>query len=689
MQNKIIAVISLMICLFFSSVLYAVQGDVIAWWKFDKSINDKVIESITDRKDEIIGNHWLVDGVKGQALKLDGLTAYVVRTENKTTALPEEFTIQAWIALGAYPLNWCPVLWFCNEGNYFYLAIGDKGQLGFYVRNKEKQVQLVSVSHLKLRKWYFLTGVLEDDGDLKLYINGKRTTSSNKQQMLEPSDTTPVLIGRFPDKVKPTGGIRKDSHLVTDILFDGIIDEVKMIRKVLSNEKIAGAYIKNQPKNKPELPERVLPAGPKGKGKFGAYYTRLKYYQGWDALWRVSEHPDVVIRFDKAPFRFVFWRGTSYIPNWVTGNGIWYNNEFMETWGHGAVGCAEPMSDKQCRNSHVRIIESTDARAVVHWRYALVDNYYNIARVDDATGWGDWADEIYIIYPDGVGIRKIILHSSDPAGAHEWHEGIMVLGPGQRPEDILHSEALTLANMKGQSKTYSWADGPPRLGGIENPNIHLINTKSQYKPFVIVRLEDEPHFGRYGGEIRPDVSIFPWWNHWPTAQNPSDGRYAMAADRAAHSSLTHIEWKEYSKTENTMTKIMLNGMTKKEAGELATLGKSWTNPARLKLKGDGFKSSGYDQSERVYKITKTNPSNNSALSFELIASTASPVVNPAFMIENWSRAGSSVKIDGKKIDRGQNCRTGHTRTLESDNLIVWLKLDSKKPVNISIKPVSD
>jgi len=53
------------------------------------------------------------------------------------------------------------------------------------------------------------------------------------------------------------------------------------------------------------------------------------------------------------------------------------------------------MSDKQVRYSHVDIIESTPARAVIHWRYALseVENQ-KLADAPDPSGWGAWADEI-------------------------------------------------------------------------------------------------------------------------------------------------------------------------------------------------------------------------------------------------------------------------------------------------------
>ena len=63
-----------------------------------------------------------------------------------------------------------------------------------------------------------------------------------------------------------------------------------------------------------EIQPRRMPSGPKGPGRFGAGYCKLKYYEQWDALWRVDEHPDVLVRFDQTPVRVVFWRGSRYSP---------------------------------------------------------------------------------------------------------------------------------------------------------------------------------------------------------------------------------------------------------------------------------------------------------------------------------------------------------------------------------------
>ena len=35
---------------------------------------------------------------------------------------------------------------------------------------------------------------------------------------------------------------------------------------------------------------------------------------------------------------------------------------------------------------------------------------------------------------------------------------------------------------------------------------------------AIARWQDEPSFDVYSGEVRRDVSAYPWWNHWPTAR---------------------------------------------------------------------------------------------------------------------------------------------------------------------------
>jgi len=170
-------------------------------------------------------------------------------------------------------------------------------------------------------------------------------------------------------------------------------------------------------------------------------------------------------------------------------------------------GCVEPMSDKQCRFSHVRIIESNDARVVVHWRYAPVDVKYEHSFIDPKTGWFDWVDEYYIIYPNAVGIREITVQSN---GLDKWIEF---------QEAILHCKK------------------------------------------------------------------------------------------------------------------------------------------------------------------------SSDLELKLEASEESPVINPVFVIKNWGDKNAELTIDGKKIERGDNFRYGIERTLDSTDLIVWIKTESTKLVTIKLAQI--
>ncbi|MDP6751427.1 MAG: Calx-beta domain-containing protein [Candidatus Poribacteria bacterium] len=160
----------------------------------------------------------------------------------------------------------------------------------------------------------------------------------------------------------------------------------------------------------------VFPEGLSEPGPFGAYYTHLKYTKLWDELWCVGKYADIVVQFDDYPCRLLFWRGTGNVPHWSNEQNRWYSNQFVER-GAGDAGlagcCCEPMQDHECRYSHARIISSHDARAVIHWRYAPCDKYYRHPFVDE-TGWGDWIDEYYTIYPDTVSVRKATLYTSEP-----------------------------------------------------------------------------------------------------------------------------------------------------------------------------------------------------------------------------------------------------------------------------------
>jgi hypothetical protein len=435
----------------------------------------------------------------------------------------------------------------------------------------------------------------------------------------------------------------------------------------------------------PSIPP--LPSGPSGPGKFGAYYTELKYYPEWDNYWRMGEYADVVVRFDKEGEKFIFWRGTNYIPHWVSENNIWYNNEFTETWE--TIGSSEPMSDKQCRYSQVRIIESNDARVILHWRYALNDVNYRIAWQDSVTGWGDWCDEIYTIYPDGIGTREVTLYTShfgdneeratDDYG-HEWQEGIVVYSANKKPEDDVNIDAVHVANMKGDTASWSWEiPGKPKVNIPEGSNIVLMNIKSSLKPFII----SPPGCKLDAYEGSQNGSHFRWRDHWPTTLEPTPGRDA-SGKQAAHGSFFHVtNIPVYRRDDHSITKVMLNGMVTNSLNELIQLAKSWIDAPKV-VDCEACILDKFDALQRAYILN----AENSAMSFKVEASKNSPVFNPCFLIKNWNQKSDvDLKINNIKKDIVKDYRVGVEHKINgNDDLVIWLELKSEEPFTISILP---
>jgi hypothetical protein len=438
------------------------------------------------------------------------------------------------------------------------------------------------------------------------------------------------------------------------------------------------------------LPHR-LPSGPAGPQEFGAVYTTLKYTLEWDRRWRISDDADVVVQFDTGPYKFVFWRGCSYIPCWATEqNGPWFTNEFFERrgWLGGGDSMMEPMSDKQCRYSHVRVIENNDARVVVHWRYTPCDLNYNVGYIDSVTNWSDWADEYWTIYPDGIAMREATLFSSGPNEDWvEYQESIFINQPGTMPSDNIPWDAVTLANLDGETHTYRWERRfPPEFAEPKGPCIQLVNFRTKWKQFSVVTPE-QIKVSAYPKDPRFDTTeYFNTWDAWPVSQDWSDARKATNFNKVSHSNLTHITWKPYVETPSKRTWLMLTGMTTKKAGELTPIAKSWLHAPELKVTGSGYTSQGYDQPERAYEFTCAKAGQPKPLNFKLQASKDSPVVNLALVINGWGSDGASLTLNGKKVPQGKDFRVGHRAGFRNDDLIVWVKTESTKPIKVLLQP---
>lgn len=680
----------------------SVNSKAISWWTFNNENNDFVLDTVQQKKDSVHGNFEYVPGIKGKAIKLDGFRTYIRRNTNNSNGLEGAFTVESWIALASYPWHWSPVI-DCSypEMRGFFWGIDQEGRIGFKIAAGSSWYEATSEKKISLREWTHVAAVFEPDKKILLFIDGKLAANVDIKGNYIPSRNGTLTIGR--NNTAQTWNEFQLTTKTTYFFLDGILDEIKITGKAKTEAEIFSEFYAIKNLSQPALSNREhLPKGPVGSGNFGAFYTKLDYYKEWDDLWRVSDVPDLFVRFDQSPAQLVFWRGTSYVPCWVTENDIWYTNEWLETWGSDVESCAEPLMDRQCRYSRVSIIENTDARVVIHWRYALSDAFYQFVAVSD-DGNGEWCDEFYTIYPDMAGVRKMELHYSRPERKHDWEEQIVVLPPGKYPDDVIERDAISLVNMAGDVKKYSWHDEDLKIEMPEpiGANMSFVNLKSKYRPFLIVSPDpvktvegtwDSPFFRTYASKMAkggfrqdPVPSVYGWWNHWPVAPIPGDGRWVTVTDKPSHFNLTtFVQWKDYEYTKSTRTRIMLQGMTDKNADELVPLAKSWLQAPKMQISSDAYGGGHYDQSERAYLVEKIKPGNLSSCTFVCEASENSPLLNPAIIIKNWGNQSATLSIDGQNIMPGENFRQGIRKGPLGEDLIIWLRLERQKPVQISV-----
>jgi hypothetical protein len=350
-----------------------------------------------------------------------------------------------------------------------------------------------------------------------------------------------------------------------------------------------------------------------------------------------------------------------YIPIWVTENDKMMSDQSLEI--NAKNGYYEVMMDKQNRYTHVRLLENSEARVLIHWRYALCDRFYEIARPNPLTGYGDWADEYFTIYPDGVTVRHQIYYTSTYGEDYlQFQETILHNQPGEGGDANVDLNALTLANMQGQTQTYSWAEGvPPYYPQPSGANIQLVNMKSKNKPYVIF----EP-----GSQIDKYI-----WGYRKNRGYNVPGILASGFPIVSK-----------GKELDSYQAVTLFGMTEKPVGDLVTLAKSWVSPPTLSINSASNTSFTYDKFQKAY-VFDSETQGNQELQFDLAASEQSPLVNLAFIIKNWKQKDVELVVNGTKMQRGSDFHLAHKSTLTGSDLVVWLKYQSIDLVNIALKPL--
>lgn len=413
--------------------------------------------------------------------------------------------------------------------------------------------------------------------------------------------------------------------------------------------------------------------------------STIPYEDGWDA-----SLDDVVVSLP-AGGRFVFWRGSSYVPFWASAMGTGLSYEWAESGPlpGGFVDSVEPLMDKELRYGRVDVVESTPARVHVRWTYQSTDFNYKV--------WGDAAQEDFYFYPDGYGTRVLTLKSA-PDSDYELSEFIVLAPQDAYPLEFLPANTsiatLDLAGRrndivfpKSKSSVAGGAVEPPLLyraplhRADENTAIYF-NPRDVFESAELVQFEP---FSADGELVTPAY----WGSHWPLSRGKSTGGAIDDRIRIAPSHNSLLSWamhrpKPISEQRGEMIDALgaarqmqvqqwawLIGYTSAPDDEVLDLARSFAHPPSIEdVKGARLNVESYAETRRAVCMTVEKPE----IEFQLTPRDV--CVNPVFELANAPRELAQVSLGA--LAPGAN-------DVAWDGSTLWIRATIQRPTQIRVK----
>ncbi|RLD78309.1 MAG: hypothetical protein DRJ15_11780, partial [Bacteroidetes bacterium] len=190
----------------------AQKTNTIFHWDLDNIKERKVTERINSTADTLEGNYTTVKGVKGKAIRLDGYTTVIRNRGGEGSLTAGSVTTEAWIALGAYPWNWCPVV--AQRSNVlggkeasggFSMEVGPRGELGLKIFIEGNEILCVSEKFaLGLFEWMHVAATYQEGSGVKIFINSQAAGSYDIKGSANYSPNKQIRIGMNDHPVNPS-----------------------------------------------------------------------------------------------------------------------------------------------------------------------------------------------------------------------------------------------------------------------------------------------------------------------------------------------------------------------------------------------------------------------------------------------------------------------------------------------------
>jgi len=237
MSNKILVVI-LALAIMTTSVWYInvaeagiVTKGLVSFWTLDESdIENGVVKDIYGNNDGTIkGSPQIVGGKIEEALDFNGSSDYIVCAEDPSLDITDKISIEAWVKIDTIQDSY--IVGKRDGGNQQYASYcNPDGAFRFVTWGGDTSVD-TAANVLVTGQWYHLVAVYDSaTGTGEMYVNGVPSAAD--------ATASPITAAACGVHI----GARGDGAGGSAYPLDGIIDEVKIYNRILSEDEVVQNY---------------------------------------------------------------------------------------------------------------------------------------------------------------------------------------------------------------------------------------------------------------------------------------------------------------------------------------------------------------------------------------------------------------------------------------------------------------
>ena len=201
-----------------------------ASWHFDEGEENTAYDSSgNDNDGTIYGANW-TDGKFGKALSYDGSNDYVNCGNDESLNITDGITIEVWIEVDQVdPISGLGQHIIRKEGAWAF-GIGPSGRIGWWLSNATCWVGSWSFSSttINANNLHHIIGIRDDD-TMKVYIDNTQDQNTQTITGSLSVNSNNVVIGKFNESIDYEQ-------------FKGIIDELRIYERALSEDEISDLY---------------------------------------------------------------------------------------------------------------------------------------------------------------------------------------------------------------------------------------------------------------------------------------------------------------------------------------------------------------------------------------------------------------------------------------------------------------